>query len=154
MTYAAYINFSSKLGDKLDSDAAVMLILAIIAVALSPVLFIFPISWTYSSLNGILVCLGLGIFTGGMAFAFLTSGARLVSPAVASTLCLAEPLGAVCWGIFLLKEDASFTTLLGITSVLLSIIVLVFFAKKTKKPSNPKAQEIPQIQSSSTITDV
>ncbi len=154
LTYAAYINFSSKIGDKLDSDAAVMLILAIIAEALSPVLFIFPISWTYSSLNGILVCLGLGIFTGGMAFAFLTSGARLVSPAVASTLCLAEPLGAVCWGIFLLKEDASFTTLLGITSVLLSIIVLVFFAKKTKKPSNPKAQEIPQIQSSSTITDV
>ena len=92
LTYAAYINFSSKLGDKLDSDAAVMLILVIIAVALSPVLFIFPISWTYSSLNGILVCLGLGIFTGGMAFAFLTSGARLVSPAVASTLCLAEPL--------------------------------------------------------------
>lgn len=135
LTYAAYITFSAELGEKLDSDAAVMLILAIIAAALSPVLFICPASWTYSSLNGILVCLGLGVFTGGMAFAFLTSGAKLVSPAVASTLCLAEPLGAVCWGIFLLKENTSFTTILGIGAVLLSIIVLVFFAKNPEDKS-------------------
>ena len=154
LTYAAYITFSSKLSEKLDSEAAVMLILAIIAIALSPLLFFFPVSWTYSSLNGILSCLSLGIFTGGMAFAFLTSGARLVSPAVASTLCLAEPLGAVCWGIFLLKEDASVTTLLGIASVLLSICVLVFFAKNPERSSSTKKAKAEQPQFSSGISKV
>lgn len=124
--YAAYITYSGRTNFNMDSDFCVMLILAIIAVVLSPVLWYFPTEWIYSSWRGIGVCLGLGIFTGGMAFAFLTAGARLVSANIASTLCLAEPLGAAFWGIFLLKEPLSTANLCGIAFILAAIVLLVF----------------------------
>ena len=123
--YAAYITISPKLMDKLNADTAVMLVLSVVAVILLPTLFIFPTAWAYSSVRGILVCLGIGIITAGMAFTLLTAGARLVSPTVASTLCLAEPMAAACWGIFLLKEDSSPLTLTGIGMIFASIIVLL-----------------------------
>lgn len=135
LTYAAYITYSGRVKFNMDSDFCVMLILSIIAVVLSPVLFIYPTEWIISSWSGFGVCLGLGVFTGGMAFAFLTAGARLISSNAASTLCLAEPLGAVCWGIFLLKEQLSISNLIGVMLILCAIILLVFDKKEQKEPT-------------------
>ncbi len=135
LTYAAYISYSSRINFNIDSDFCVMLILSIIAIALSPVLFLYPTEWVISSWRGFGVCLGLGVFTGGVAFAFLTAGARLISSNTASTLCLAEPLGAVCWGIFLLKEQLSISNLVGVMLILCAIILLLFDKTEQKEPS-------------------
>lgn len=124
-TYSIYIMMSKKLTTDLDTDTAVMIILLIIAAMLSPVLYYFPVSWAWSSTNGILVSLGIGILTAGCAFTFLTAGSRLISPSVAATLCLTEPMAAVCWGIFLLHENADFLTLTGIALILVSVVLLV-----------------------------
>jgi DME family drug/metabolite transporter len=122
--YALYIIYSSRTVASLGSDRTVFLVLSVIAVCLLPALFFFPVGWTLEP-RGILVCLGLGIFTAGCAFTFLTAGSKLISPVAASTLSLAEPMGAACWGIFLLGEDSSPRSLTGIALILLSIIILV-----------------------------
>ena len=132
LTYAAYISVSPKLVKNIGAEASIMLVLSIIALMLLPVIFIFPVQWTLTP-RGILVCLGLGIFTAGLAFTLLTAGTRYISPSVASTLCLAEPLGATCWGIFLLDEDSSFMRLLGISFIFLSIVVLLVAEKRREQ---------------------
>lgn len=124
-TYACYITMSEKLTEELGADTAVMIILILIAIVLSPVLYFFPVAWAWSSLNGVAVSIGIGVLTAGCAFTFLTAGSRLISPTVASTLCLAEPMAAACWGIFLLHEEASVLTLTGIGLILTSIVILV-----------------------------
>lgn len=124
LTYAAYISVSPKLVRTIGAEASIMVVLSVIALFLLPVIFIFPSEWTLTP-RGLFVCLGLGIFTAGFAFTLLTAGTRYISPSVASTLCLAEPLGAACWGIFFLNEDTSLATLLGIALLLLSIVVLL-----------------------------
>lgn len=132
LTYAAYISVSPKLIKNIGAEASIMLVLSMIALLLLPVIFIFPVQWTLTP-RGIFVCLGLGIFTAGLAFTLLTAGTRYISPSVASTLCLAEPLGAACWGIFLLNEDSSFIRLLGISLIFLSIVVLLIGEKSREK---------------------
>ena len=132
LTYAAYISVSPQLIKNIGPEASIMLILAIIALLLLPVIFIFPIEWVFTS-KGILVCLGLGIFTAGLAFTLLTAGTRYIPASIASTLCLAEPLGATFWGIFLLNEDTSLVRLVGISLVFLSIIVLLLGENRREK---------------------
>ncbi len=132
LTYAAYITASPKLVKSIGAEAALMFILSLIAIALLPVLFIFPVAWTITP-RGLFVCLGLGIFTAGFAFTLLSAGTRYISPSVASTLCLAEPMGAACWGIFLLNEDSSFITLSGIALIFFSIIVLLIGENRREK---------------------
>lgn len=132
LTYAAYITASPKLIKSIGAEAALMFVLSLIAVALLPVLFIFPIAWTITP-RGIFVCLGLGIFTAGFAFTLLSAGTRYISPSVASTLCLAEPMGAACWGIFLLNEDSSFITLSGIALIFTSIVILLIGENSREK---------------------
>lgn len=132
LTYAAYITASPKLVEAIGAETALMFVLSIIAIALLPVLFIFPVAWTLTP-RGIFVCLGLGVFTAGLAFTLLSAGTRFISPSVASTLCLAEPMGAACWGIFLLHEDSSFITVSGIGLIFLSIIVLLIGENRREK---------------------
>ena len=142
LCYAAYIAVSPKVTDKMDSDTAVMLVLAFISIILLPTLFIFPVGWTVSSARGIFVCLGIGIITAGMAFSLLTAGARLVSPTVASTLCLAEPMAAACWGIFFLGEDSNPMTLTGIALIFVSIIVLLVAESRADKKKEEAAAKL------------
>lgn len=132
LTYAAYITVSPKLVKSIGPEASIMMVLIVIALILSPVLFLFPIGWTITA-KGIFVCLGLGIFTAGMAFTLLTAGTRYISPTVASTLCLAEPMGAACWGIFLLHEDSSLIHLTGIGLIFFAIVVLLLGERLREK---------------------
>ena len=113
LTYAAYITASPKLVEAIGAETALMFVLSIIAIALLPVLF--------------------SVFTAGLAFTLLSAGTRFISPSVASTLCLAEPMGAACWGIFLLHEDSSFITVSGIGLIFLSIIVLLIGENRREK---------------------
>ena len=92
--YAGYVTFSAALPKDVPQEVLMMLIMSAIALVLLPVMWFVLFSWTYSSLRGVSVSLGLGIVTGGMAFTLLLCGLQYISATVASTLCLAEPMGA------------------------------------------------------------
>ncbi|MCF0254424.1 MAG: EamA family transporter, partial [Duodenibacillus sp.] len=124
LAYAGYIIISPRLLGRYGANAAVMLVLAAIAVCLLPAALFAPAGWALSW-RGLGVCLGLGVFTAGFAFTFLTMGSKMVSAPVSSTLCLAEPMAAACLGIFLLGEPAPPLTLAGIALVFASIVILL-----------------------------
>lgn len=126
LCYAGYVIFSSELVQQLGPELSMMVIMGMIATMLLPAAFIFPIEWSFTSLRGIGVSLGLGIVTAGVAFTLLLAGLKYLSPPVAATLCLAEPMGAAALGIFLLNEPCPWTTAVGILLILLSILATIF----------------------------
>ena len=58
---------------------------------------------------------------------------KWTSPVVSATLSLGEPMGAACWGIFLLGEDSSIPTIAGIVLILGAIGLLIADSAKTRK---------------------
>lgn len=66
--YAGYVTFSAALPEDVPQEVLMMLIMSASALVLLPVMWFVLFSWTYSSLRGVSVSLGLGIVTGGMAF--------------------------------------------------------------------------------------
>lgn len=89
-----------------SSEVCMMIVMALVALFNLPSLFFNELSWAFTS-RGILVCLGLGLVTASMAFALFFGGTKTTPAAVASTLGMAEPLGAALWGITLLHEPCS-----------------------------------------------
>ena len=107
-----------------SSEVCMMIVMALVALFNLPSLFFNELTWAFTS-RGILVCLGLGLVTASMAFALFFGGTKTTPAAVASTLGMAEPLGAALWGITLLHEPCTLTTLSGIVLILLSLILLI-----------------------------
>ena len=139
--YACYITVSPPLLEKISPEANMAIIMGMISVAMLPVLFFYPIRWMATPW-GLFVSLELGIVTAGCAFSFFLAGLRQTESTVASTLSLGEPLGAVCWGIFLLNEELSVKAALGIGLVFLSILVLCFFESKGKNRVNEPEEKV------------
>ena len=122
--YGIYMNASPGVAAGMDPEAGIMLGLFMIAVILAPALLFFPCDWIWSSTRGLLVSAAFGI-AGGLGFGLFFLGMKSTSPAVSSTLSLAEPMGAACWGIFLLGEDSSLPTLAGIALIIGAILLLI-----------------------------
>ena len=123
--YSVYLVINQRLPHTIAPEAAMAFIMGIGALLYMPVLFFDPISWAWGSPRGIAVSLCLGVISSGFAFSFVLAGLRLTSTTTAATLGLAEPMIASCLGIFLLGEDSSPLTLLGIALVFLAIVILV-----------------------------
>lgn len=124
--YAGYLTFNSYLPKDMAPEASIMIVMAFVSLFLSPVLFFFPTQWVLGSMEGLGVCLGLGVITAGVAFSLTLAGVRRTSPVVASSLGLAEPMVGACLGIFLLREPVSFYSTVGMLLVLFSIVLLIF----------------------------
>lgn len=134
--YSCYLTVSATIPKEIPLEISTASILAWNAVFLAPACFIFPISWAWTSINGILVALSLGILTAGLAFTFLLKGIQKTSPSIAATLGLAEPLGAAFLGIFLLGEPTNWATFPGIFLVILSIVLILFDQKIKEDTEN------------------
>ena len=106
-----------------SSESAMVVVMGLVALINAPMLMFFPISWITTA-QGLSCAVALGLVTASLAFAFFFTGVRHTKASVASTLGLAEPMGAACWGIFLLHEPYYAWTLLGIGLILVSILVL------------------------------
>ncbi len=124
LCYAGEIIISPKTMEESSPEASMMLVMAAVALLNAPSLFSNPLGWLFT-LEGMATALGLGFVTAALAFALFFSGIRLVSPALASTLSLAEPMGAAAWGIFILNESASWTVLSGIALIIVSIVLII-----------------------------
>ena len=125
LCYGVEIIAVGKVVEKLNPETTMLLEMGLVAVLLLPVTFFFPTKWIFTT-GGILVSLGLGVVTAGIAYPCFTYGIKYTSPVVASTLALTEPLMAAALGIFFLHENLSISMGLGMLSLMASVIVLIF----------------------------
>jgi DME family drug/metabolite transporter len=126
------MNASPDVAANMDPEAGIMIGLFMISVMLMPMLFIYPTDWIWSSSQGLMVSLAFGI-AGGLGFGLFFLGMKWTTPVVSATLSLGEPMGAACWGIFLLGEDSSLPTLAGIALILGAIGLLIADSAKAAK---------------------
>ena len=125
LCYGVEIIAVGKVVEKLNPETTMLLEMGLVAVLLLPVTFFFPTKWIFTT-GGILVSLGLGVVTAGIAYPCFTYGIKYTSPVVASTLALTEPLMAAALGIFFLHENLTIPMALGMLSLIASVIVLIF----------------------------
>lgn len=131
--YAVEICVSKPLTAHHTAEESMMLIMFIVGLGLLPFFFFYPVSWIFTE-SGLLVTGSLGIVTAACAFSLLVAGLKTTAPATASTLALAEPMGAALLGIFALGEPCTLKTATGIGLIFISILVLVAGESKKKDP--------------------
>lgn len=125
LCYGVEIIAVGKVVEKINPETTMLLEMGLVAILLFPVIFFFPTEWIFTT-RGILVSLGLGVVTAGIAYPCFTYGIKYTSPIVASTLALTEPLMAAALGIFFLNETMTISMAFGILSLVSSVIVLIF----------------------------
>ncbi len=131
LCYAGEIILAPKAMEGVSSESAMTIVMLMVALINAPTLFLFPLSWI-ASLHGLSCVFALGLITASLAFAFFFTGVKYTRATVASTLGLAEPMGAACWGIFLLHEPYSLWTISGILLILGSILLLSLLDKQAE----------------------
>lgn len=129
--YGIYFIFSKPLVQKNPSELVMMVLCLWGSVILFPLFFIYPISWIFT-ISGMWATLGLGVLTTAIAYSFLLAGLKNTPSATASTLSLAEPLGAACWGILFLGEPITRGSAAGIICIFLSVLILIYFYTKAQ----------------------
>lgn len=117
--YGAYFVFSKPLG-RVHAPEHIMLLL-----------------WLLHP-QGMGMALYLGVVTAALAFSLTLAGLRHTPTAMAATLALVEPLGAACWGIFLLHEPVGGQELAGM-GLLFGGVALLALGKKTE--NTPPTEE-------------
>ena len=125
LCYGVEIIAVGKVVEKINPETTTLLEMGLVAILLFPVIFFCPTEWIFTT-RGILVSLGLGVVTAGIAYTCFTYGIKYTSPIVASTLALTEPLMAAALGIFFLNENLTISMTLGMLSLMASVIVLIF----------------------------
>lgn len=122
--YASYFVFSKPLAQNNPPELVMMMLCLISGVCLLPVFWLFPVQWILSP-RGLLVAAHLSIITTAGAFSLTLAGLRTTKAATASTLSLAEPLGAALLGLFFLHETVSGYGLTGMGCILAGVILLM-----------------------------
>lgn len=125
LSFASYTLVSRSLVESHSSLSVVAVVFTISAIILSPLLFLFDMSWV-TSLRGISVSLHLGIMTTGIAYLLFSKGLIHVSSSTAVTLALAEPLTAALLGVLLLNESLNIVSWIGIFLLMLGIGLLIW----------------------------
>ena len=72
----------------------------------------------------VIIALHLGVITAALAYALYLAGLRTTNTSTAVTLTLVEPLAAASWGIFLLGEPMTVSSVAGILAMLASTALL------------------------------
>lgn len=132
LSFASYTLGSRSLVERHSSLSVVAVVFTISAVILSPLLFLFDMSWL-TSFRGISVSLHLGIITTGIAYLLFSKGLMHVSSSTAVTLALAEPLTAALLGVLLLNESLNIVSWSGIFLLLLGIGLLIWFSSNQNR---------------------
>lgn len=127
--YAGYTAFSKQLLDKYSTLAVTGVVFFIGAILLSPMLFLYDLSWLRSA-QGIGVALHLGILATALAYVLFTYGLSGIPLHKAVTLSLTEPATASMLGVFLLKEKLSLISWIGMALVFAGLMIV---AQKTNE---------------------
>ncbi|RIW31974.1 EamA family transporter [Bacillus salacetis] len=129
LSFAAYSFVSGKLVERHSSISIVAVVFTLRAVMLSPLLFLYDLSWI-GGFRGLAVSLHLGLVTTGVSYYLFAKGLLNVPSSTGVTLALAEPLTAALLGVFFIGERLAWTSWLGIGLLLFGIGILIFDFKK------------------------
>ncbi|WP_270180978.1 EamA family transporter [Alkalihalobacillus sp. CinArs1] len=130
LSFASYTHFSRKLVENQSSLSIVAVVFSLSAIFLSPLLFLYDLSWITEG-NGMAVSLHLGIIATGLAYFLFARGMVNVPSSTAVTLALGEPLTAALLGVFVLGESLALTSWLGISFLLVGIGILILYSKES-----------------------
>jgi len=142
LSFASYTLVSRDMVKKYSSLSVVAVVFTLSAICLSPFLFIFDMSWIVS-FRGVGVSLQLGIMATGVAYFLFAKGLSHVSSSNAVTLALAEPLTAALLGVFMLGENLSITSWLGIFLLILGIGILIWSSKSSSSKRELRKSQLP-----------
>lgn len=122
MSYAIYVHSSGILLK--DSNVASVngIVFFGSGLILLPSLFFMDLDWVMT-LNGVLVIAHLGIISTAVAYTLFAFALVRISSPEAVTLTLVEPLTAAMLGFFLLKEELSVISLLGIGLMFIGLLL-------------------------------
>ncbi|MBY6087773.1 EamA family transporter [Priestia flexa] len=134
LSFACYTLASRGLVEKYSSLSAVAVVFILSALFLSPLLFLFDMSW-FTSLRGIGVSLQLGVMATGLAYFLFAKGLAHVSSSTAVTLALAEPLTATMLGVLVVGEKLTMTSWSGISLLLIGIGILIWSTRDVSRKS-------------------
>ena len=123
--FALYTNFSKRLMESEHALPAVAMTFTLCAFFLLPFTFKDGFGWLTETTN-LMTILIMAFFATSLAYILFLYGLQKIPPSSAVTLSLAEPLTAALLGVFLLKEQLSVMSWIGITCILSGIIVLTF----------------------------
>ena len=136
LIFAFYTLTSKSLLQKEEAIPVVAVTFSLSALLLTPVFFIYDISWLADPGNvGIIVYLGLA--TTSVAYVLYGWGLRKIPASSALTLSLAEPTTAALLGVVVVGEILGFTSWIGI-GLLLGSIVILTLGSKASKPNKLK----------------
>ncbi len=128
-SYALYLVSSKNLAKDNPPEFVMMLLFCLSGLCMLPIFFLFPVGWLVS-FHGLVFSLFIGVFATALAYCILLEGLKYVSSAKASTLSLAEPMGAACFGILLLGEPFNLYVGLGMLLILSGVILLTAVSKE------------------------
>lgn len=131
LAFACYTIVNKDIVIRMSPLPAVAVVFILSGILLSPFLFIFDMTWMFST-TGLAVSLHLGIVATGIAYYLFAIGLFNVSSSTAVTLSLAEPLTATLLGVFFLGEYMSVLSWTGLILMLFGIGVLIMAARKPR----------------------
>ncbi|WP_449403626.1 EamA family transporter [Exiguobacterium artemiae] len=133
MSFAVYTFVSRDLVKTHPPLSVVAVVFTLSALLLSPLLFLFDLSWVFS-LRGAGISLHLGVLATGLAYLLFARGLAQVSSSTAVTLSLGEPLTAALLGVFVLGETLSLLSWVGILLLFCGIGLLIWSSRSTRQP--------------------
>lgn len=123
IAWAIYLIGAKEVFEAADPVFAAGVVFVGAAVLLSPFLLLSDPGWMLS-LRGAAVAVWIAPVATGFSYIFFSRGLQETPVAVAATMTLAEPLTAAVLGLVLLDEPARWTTLVGIASIVLGLLIL------------------------------
>jgi len=134
LSYAVYTGATKNLLGDYSPEMVTGVVFTIGAIILSPFLLIYSLDWLKTA-QGIGVALHLGLITTAFAYVVFSYGLSGIKLHKAVTLTLAEPVTASILGVFLLKEQLSTISGIGIGLVFAGLVILSITKPKGKKKS-------------------
>lgn len=129
LSFAGYTFVSREMLVNHSPLSVVAVVFMLSAILLSPLLFVFDLSWI-TSIRGVGISLHLGIVATGIAYFLFAKGLSNVSSSTAVTLSLAEPLTATLLGVIVVGERLNLLSWTGISLLLLGIVILIWSSNR------------------------
>ena len=132
LSYAIYTASSKNLLGDFTPEAVTGIVFTMGAIIMSPFLMIYSLDWLFTA-RGILVTMHLGLITTALAYFVFTHGLSGIKLHKAVTLTLAEPVTAALLGVFLLREQLTLTSGVGMGLVFAGLLILTISRPKVKR---------------------
>lgn len=122
--YALYTIFGNAALKKYRSETVTAYTFLIASVSLMPFCLNTELLDRLGSLSMAGNTLGIGLLSTLTPFCFYTIGLKYTEPGKASVMAFVEPMVATLVGIFVLKQGITFTGIVGILLIFVSIVIL------------------------------